>query len=173
VFDGQKLPQWKFGITVNTLVSVLATINIHLLTIIVGAGMGQVKWIWFGRRARPLTDFDMIDEASKGPTGSIALLLRGRGEFPAIAGACLIVLLLAVGPFVQQIIAFEDRPVSQSTASIPTAQNYSTTADVDQNSLSVDMKATVLNGALTTPVVEYQDLPNCATGNCTWANYQS
>lgn len=175
VFDGQKLPKWKFGITVNTLVSVFATINILQLTIIIGAGMGQVKWIWFGRQARPLIDFDMIDEASKGPTGSIVLLLRGRGGFPAITGACLTVLLLAVGPFVQQIIAFEDRPVSQSTASIPIAQNYSpeTTPSVDINSLTVDMKAAILNGALSTSALEYQNVPSCATGNCTWGNYQS
>jgi hypothetical protein len=78
-FDGKTTPQWKFGITVNTLVSVFGTINVLLLTIIVSAGIGQVKWIWFRRQSRSLVDFDIIDEASKGPTGSLTLLLRWRG----------------------------------------------------------------------------------------------
>ena len=79
-FDGKTTPHWKFGITVNTLVSVFATINVLLLTIIVGAGIGQVKWIWFrGGKARSLVDFDLVDKASKGPTGSLILLLRWRG----------------------------------------------------------------------------------------------
>jgi hypothetical protein len=81
VFDGKTIPQWRFGITVNTLVSVFGTINVLLLTIIISAGVGQIKWIWFRRQAHPLVDFDIIDEASKGPTGSVTLLLRWRGGY--------------------------------------------------------------------------------------------
>jgi hypothetical protein len=79
VFDGNTIPQWRFGITVNTLVSIFATINVLLLSIIVSAAVGQVKWIWFRSQARALVDFDIINEASKGPTGSFTLLLRWRG----------------------------------------------------------------------------------------------
>ena len=78
-FEGKTSPHWKFGITVNALVSVFATVNVLLLTIVVGAGMGQLKWIWFRRHARSLADFDILDQASKGPTGSLMLLLRWRG----------------------------------------------------------------------------------------------
>jgi hypothetical protein len=39
--------------------------------------------------------------------------------------------------------------------------------------LSVDMKAAVLDGALSTSTVEYKNTPFCATGNCTWSSYQS
>ena len=78
-FDGKTSPQWKFGITLNTLVSVFGTINVLLLTIIISACVGQIKWIWFRQQARSLVDFDIIDEASKGPVGSLTLLLRWRG----------------------------------------------------------------------------------------------
>lgn len=42
-----------------------------------------------------------------------------------------------------------------------------------QQTLIVDLKAAVLNGAVTTSSIEYKNTPSCATGNCTWTNYQS
>ena len=66
--------------TPNALVSVFATIGTFLLAIPVGAALGQLKWTWF-RRAHHLVDFGAIDEASKGPMGSLLLLLQRRGGY--------------------------------------------------------------------------------------------
>ena len=79
-FSNKEIPQWRYGITPNALISVFATINAFLLTVPVATAMGQLKWIWF-RNARRLKDFEVIDEASKGPTGSFMLLMQRRGRY--------------------------------------------------------------------------------------------
>ena len=42
--------------------------------------LGQLKWTWFtGSRPRPLIDFQLFDEASRGVFGSFKLLIRFKG----------------------------------------------------------------------------------------------
>jgi len=77
-FDGQLVPAWRYGITLNTIVSLLASFATFALMVPVTAGLGQLKWLWF-RRTRPLADFELIESSGRGPTGSTMLLLRGRG----------------------------------------------------------------------------------------------
>lgn len=40
--------------------------------------VGQIKWQWFGK-VHKLKDFQRIDDASRGPWGSMKLLCRMRG----------------------------------------------------------------------------------------------
>ena len=44
----------------------------------VAKALGQLKWLWFTRPKKPLMDFVAFDEASKGPWGSLLLLIKGR-----------------------------------------------------------------------------------------------
>jgi hypothetical protein len=46
----------------------------------VGSAMGELKWTWFLRK-RPIVDFETLDSASKGPQGSLLLLLKRRGGY--------------------------------------------------------------------------------------------
>jgi hypothetical protein len=78
IVDNRPIPQWSLGITPNALISVFATISAFLLAIPVAAAIGQLKWIWF-RKSHLVTDFETIDEASKGPLGSAILLWKWRG----------------------------------------------------------------------------------------------
>lgn len=78
-YDNQPLPQWPSGITLNTAVASLATIARTALTIPVAEGLSQSKRSWFKRKPRPLKDFDMFDQASRGPWGSLTLLVRTKG----------------------------------------------------------------------------------------------
>lgn len=77
-FDGQLVPAWHWGITLNALVSLLASLATFALMVPVTACLGQLKWLWF-RGTRRLTDFELIESAGRGPSGSIRLLLSGRG----------------------------------------------------------------------------------------------
>ena len=72
------LPQWPSGITVNALISVLSQIGQWGLMGSVAGTLGQLKWLWFARLNRSLMDFVAFDEASKGPWGSLLLLIKGR-----------------------------------------------------------------------------------------------
>ena len=78
--DGQPLPSWRYGITLNAIVSLLATVVVFSLVVPVSSSLGQLKWLRM-RRARPLVDFELIEDAGRGPSGSLVLLLHGRGGY--------------------------------------------------------------------------------------------
>lgn len=93
-YDNKPLPQWKssgsihlrnhiihhysLSITLNSLLSLIATVYKIALGIPVAASLGQLKWVWFSEGQR-LADFQMFDSA-KGVLGSLMLLwnLRAR-----------------------------------------------------------------------------------------------
>ena len=77
LYGGKCIPQ--LPISLNTLVSVLSTISTFLLMVPLVAAIGQCKWLYVQRSPRCLNDFFAIDDASKGHTGSVALLFRSRG----------------------------------------------------------------------------------------------
>ena len=70
--------------------------------------IGQAKWLLFRKQSRNLADFKTIDEASRGPWGAFQLLHRfwdGRTILPS-AGAFIVLVSLAVDPFIQQISSY-------------------------------------------------------------------
>jgi hypothetical protein len=93
-YNHQPLPQWSssgivsirhrpihdysFSVTLNSILSLVATVYKIALGIPVAASLGQLKWVWFSQ-GHNLADFQMFDSA-KGVIGSLTLLwnLRGR-----------------------------------------------------------------------------------------------
>ena len=82
VYDGRPLSDWSpiafsgysINISLNFVISILGTLSKSLLALSVAAGISQSKWIWFRDRKRPLLDFKKFEDASRGPSGSFALL---------------------------------------------------------------------------------------------------
>ena len=74
--DQRDITEWHFpgDITISALISIFSTIAKSLLAIAVSVGLGQFKWLWFTGKARPIADFDTIDQASRGPWGSLQVL---------------------------------------------------------------------------------------------------
>lgn len=58
-------------------------------------------------------DFEIFDKATRGPWGAVMLLYRTKGRFLAALGALLIVLLLAIDSFLQQVVELPDRSALQ------------------------------------------------------------
>ncbi|KAK1839090.1 hypothetical protein CCHR01_18288 [Colletotrichum chrysophilum] len=110
-YDNQPLPQWPSGITLNTAVASLATIARTALTIPVAEGLSQSKWSWFKRKPRPLKDFDMFDQASRGPWGSLTLLVRTKGRFIGVIAALLLTSGIATSTLTQSTVAYSTRNV--------------------------------------------------------------
>ena len=79
-FQGRPLPDLPFSITVNAIVGLLATLGELLFMIPVASALGQSKWLR-ALRKRPMEEFWLIDEASRGTWGSLKLLLRGKGGY--------------------------------------------------------------------------------------------
>lgn len=80
-YDGRVLPdRWPLGITLNAYIAVLSGVAKYTLAVPVENLIGQMKWHWFAEQPRPLLDLEQFDCASRGPWGSIRLLLRTRGR---------------------------------------------------------------------------------------------
>jgi hypothetical protein len=78
--DGRPPPQWALGITLNTLLAFLTSFAKVAFTLPIVEGLAQLKWIWFtSPAAKPLADFAVFENATRGPWGCIKLLFRFRG----------------------------------------------------------------------------------------------
>lgn len=79
VFDGHPIFNWH-GVTLNAIVSVLSVTMKAALAYTVSECIGQWKWNLFSRENRPLIDFERIDQASRGPLGSIRVICKTGGS---------------------------------------------------------------------------------------------
>lgn len=78
--NGRSVNDWKWhNITLNALVSVLATISRVSALYILSSAIGQTKWILFNRYPpASLLDFEAIDLASRGSAGCAQFLFRAK-----------------------------------------------------------------------------------------------
>jgi hypothetical protein len=69
------------NITLNTFVSVLSRMSAAAMMLPTAEALGQLKWSWFQPGgSKKLLDFEIFDEASRGPWGSFLLLMRTKGR---------------------------------------------------------------------------------------------
>lgn len=122
------LPEWPFQITINSLISVFATIGQMAMMKPVVECISQLKWLWLVRKEK-LAHFQIFDDASRGPTGSLLLLGKVRGLHLISLGAAITVFSIAFGAFAQQVVTYPLylRPVGE--ASVPLVLNYTGTFD--------------------------------------------
>jgi hypothetical protein len=83
VLDGRPLPNTRIGITPNAIIGLLATFTELLLIVPVNSAVGQLKWLR-ALQKKPMDDFRTIDEASRGPWGSLLLLTRRTGGYVSV-----------------------------------------------------------------------------------------
>lgn len=98
-YDDQPIFDWN-GITLNAIIAVLSAISKATLAYTLSECLGQAKWIWFAKE-RPLNDIDLIDSGSRGPLGSFKILTQSVGHSFISMGAIIIILSVAIDPFVQ------------------------------------------------------------------------
>ena len=178
-YDNQPIPTWRYGLTINGVVSILAVIAKAAMILPIAECISQLKWAWYWGRERQMMDFERFDLASRGPWGSITMLVFVRLWSLGAIGAALTVTALAMEPSLQQIPAFPARLVRSGSAYMARSTHW-----VDYESSQVDfsdgvvlansVKRAVWDGILSTadrgsPAYS----PTCATGNCTWPAYSS
>lgn len=115
-YDQRASPRMPQGLTLNTIISVLATASKCSLLFGVGAAIGQLKWIWFQKGSKPLLGLQCLDDASRGPLGCFKVVGQHRGRSLVCLGAVVTILALAFDPFMQQIISYPKWQVAFSTA---------------------------------------------------------
>ncbi|KAI9721633.1 MAG: hypothetical protein M1828_005124, partial [Chrysothrix sp. TS-e1954] len=67
-WDDKPFNSWTFGISLNAMISVLASLTYLFLLVPVSSSIAQLKWNHFSQ-PRPLYDFSLIDQASKSTFG--------------------------------------------------------------------------------------------------------
>ena len=126
VFDGQSLMEWPIPISLNALVAFLEALCRVALVVPLTEGMAQLRWNWFARGERPLSDFRAIDDATRGPVGSAKLLGKRKGRVLGMSGAFGLLTCFASSPLTQLAIEFPTRFVAYlGTADVARTQSYS------------------------------------------------
>jgi hypothetical protein len=182
LYNGRPLQEWRYHLSINTVISFLAIISKSSLALVVEGCLGQLKWIWYSspRKRHSLLDFQTFDGASRGPYGAAQLLLTLQEIDAGLVGAFVMLCALVYEPFIQQTISTPLLSSSLSTnSSLPIATAY---AAYDFGGLQsgvvnieLPMKAAIYDG------IFYQNVsttataisPTCSTGNCTFEQYSS
>lgn len=152
--NGTPYTSWQYTVSPNTVISVITTITKASLLVSVSACLSQLKWNQYrGPAAKPLYGMQAIDQASRGPWGSLevffALLSGMRLDVLTIVGAFITILALAVDPFAQQILAFPERTVQalNETATIRGTHSYNhTNLDEFQSQMALPLISSMLVG---------------------------
>ena len=178
VYRQRNQADWKYSISLNTVLSVLATVMKGAMMLPVGSCLGQLKWAWYYREKRALQNFQVFDEASRGPFGATKLLYVLRFWHIASIGCVVTLMALASDAFVQQSVEYPLRKANVSgVATVPFSQWYdlvgeATAADVEPEQ---SMKAAFYDGAFIADISQTSASisPQCPTGNCTFPDYAS
>ncbi|KAF5707191.1 hypothetical protein FMUND_11245 [Fusarium mundagurra] len=98
--DGNNL----MGVTLNTLLAILATVLRATIALIAFEVIAQLKWNWISERFRPMQDLRRFDHASRGVYGSIKLLPLAFSHPWTVMAIAVAVASFATGPFIQQTV---------------------------------------------------------------------
>ncbi|KAF4815807.1 hypothetical protein CGCTS75_v012863 [Colletotrichum tropicale] len=178
-YDGRPLASWRFQITINAVIAMLATVATATIAVVLSSGISQLKWIHFKTRREPLSDMEVFDDASRGTWGALMMLLKLRGGFLGSFGAFVAILTLAFSPFAQQIATFHARTTdSNEGATNLRSQQYMIALSSQTASEGfipiLPFKAAVYNGLFAENGKPWLSLPvNCQTGNCTWEPFET
>lgn len=88
--------------------NVLGKIASAALIVPTSEALVPLKWNWF-HYSKAMWDVEIFDKASRDPWGAIMLLFRTKGRSLAALGALLVILLLAIDTFFQQVVALPAR----------------------------------------------------------------
>lgn len=119
-YEGRPMPVWPLGLTLNTIVALLATLCRFMTFLPVAEGISQLKWIWFTRERRPLQDLYSFDQASRGPWGALLLITRLRGSFISMGTMASFVMVsgLVTSFLTQSAVSYSTRLVAEQSDTV-------------------------------------------------------
>ncbi|KAK7972695.1 hypothetical protein PG988_006829 [Apiospora saccharicola] len=164
VEDGKSLDDWTLPIQPNSLISIFITLSKSAMMTVITGAIAQSMWMQFEQNLTPLLRVEEIQEAGRGPWGSIKLLtamMKGkRFNLIAIVGAVITVATLALDPFVQQVMSFPNRtiPAQDGKAIFRSTQSWR------------DLDITSVQGAILGGIYRNPQITNytCTESSCSW-----
>ncbi|KAI9734350.1 MAG: hypothetical protein M1834_002456 [Cirrosporium novae-zelandiae] len=178
-YDGRSLPNWPYGITINSLVSWFSTAMKALMLVPIAACISQAKWTHFHSKRHALSDVAAYDSASRGPEGSAQFLWKFQARHIASLGALITILAIGIDPLLQQMTSIETRHADTSKATLGRAQSFLQydSGESFGGDMTFDMLGALYSGIFTKPGgstgVSFDMNPSCSTGNCTYPKFQS
>lgn len=175
---GKPLSSWKLKISINTTVSVLATVAKSALMLLVAEALGQLKWLYFDTPRR-LSDLQVFDDATRGPFGATTFLWHIRGRAYLGSVGCLITIIgLGFEPAAQQMLSFSTKSVVSHDANVAASLGYATgfipTNLVDAGGASTDAPADLQNRVISSIAGTVLDgLQQCTTSSCQFKDFSS
>lgn len=190
VYHDKGIPKWPLGLTLNAYISVLSKVASAALLLPVSEALGQLKWSWFQTgTSKKMWDFEIFDNASRGPWGSFLLLVRTKGKNLAALGAAVTVFALMLDPFFQQVVEYpEVWRLQAETGQIPRAVSYAPffagkeyqrdfqTLEIDPLMLGLTNSYFYSNGSRPMNFGKgiRAEIPlACPNSNCTWTEYET
>lgn len=122
-------PEWASKITLNMVISLLTTLSWGFMMYVVASCISQLKWNYFTGRHR-LFDFEVFDQASRGPMGAANFLARIPPSIASL-GSLLTITALAISPFSQRVAKYRTEDVFKDDrgASFGVALEYTGTVN--------------------------------------------
>ncbi|KAL5438823.1 hypothetical protein PMIN06_010145 [Paraphaeosphaeria minitans] len=190
LYHDKNLPKWPLGLTLNAYISILSKVASAALLLPVSEALGQLKWSWFqGDNSKKMWDFEIFDNASRGPWGSFLLLVRTKGRSLAALGAAVTIFSLCLDPFFQQVVEYPEQwRLQENRGFIQRAIGYNplNAGSEFQNGLENLEYDNTIRGLTynyfynngTAPIVfgkgVRSEVPlSCPHSNCTWPEYET
>ncbi|KAF9880320.1 hypothetical protein CkaCkLH20_02274 [Colletotrichum karsti] len=178
-YDGKPLPNWPSGLTLNTVIAFISTVCRTAFILPVMESLSQYKWNWYKKSPRPLADFRVFDEASRGPWGSLKLLVTTKGRVVGILSAIILVSGIATSTLTQSVVTYPtlQRALPGNDTALTLRNDGYYWATASQNSVRDIMFPInqAVPRALNTPPDELMAYhqASCQTNNCTWPLFSS
>jgi hypothetical protein len=179
-YNGRPLSDWQHPLSFNTVLSLLATVVKGSTMLATATALSQSKWMWYHTSNRPLQDFGIFSDASRGPLGAAQLLVRLRMWHLASLGAVVTLLALFSDASVQASATFPLRMSDIGEAWIPISTNYTVDAIQPPVIATVDgvdpsLKSALYSGVLDAHARTTSSIltPECSSGDCSFPPYAS
>ncbi|EFY96509.1 DUF3176 domain protein [Metarhizium robertsii] len=175
-FDQQSVPDWPLKVTLNTMLSFFVTLTKAGFMFPVSIAISRAQWSWF-LQERPLYDFHVLDQASRGAWGSLVLLWHIRCSHFIALGAILMVVSTLTSPVTQLAINYAVRDVAASgEANTFAVRTIMSPQDLIGWATHKSASITTVGDSIDTtgfilPVSPFGAF--CSTGNCTFDRFQS
>jgi hypothetical protein len=178
--DGAEYDTWQYRLSPNTIASAIVTVAKASLLLIVSSSLSQLKWNPPNEKTL-LYHFQVLDQASRGPWGSLEVLWRWKLKPGLItAGAFLTVFSVAIDPLAQQLLNYpvirRKTPSSDGLAYAQSTHSYSAqgltglTPDLAQYEMEPSMLEAIVSG-LGGKSAGLE--PVCPTGDCEYPVFVS
>ncbi|KAF2667277.1 hypothetical protein BT63DRAFT_480275 [Microthyrium microscopicum] len=178
-YNGQPLPEWPQGITLNTVLSLFATALKALLLMAVAEGIGQLKWVDF-LTPQKLSHLGRFDDSSRGIWGCMRILWFMGFKHVVVLGAIITLVSTVIGPFTQQSINYRycQQPVDSATSSAMVSRArylapYVAGQLEDTDLTPLSFRGSAIEGFISPNRENNAVAFNCPSGNCTYPVHSS